>query len=65
MSSRFPPPGILLRRIIVAERMSAAGKSTLLIEGGGPSYGITGGDLNIRRPVCTSPSSGEKKRVFY
>lgn len=29
--------------IIVADRMSEAGKKTLLIEGGGPSYGITGG----------------------
>lgn len=29
--------------IIVADRMSEAGKNTLLIEGGGPSYGITGG----------------------
>jgi cellobiose dehydrogenase (acceptor) len=29
--------------IIVADRMSEAGKQTLLIEGGGPSYGITGG----------------------
>jgi cellobiose dehydrogenase (acceptor) len=29
--------------IIVADRMSEAGKKTLLIEGGGPSYYITGG----------------------
>ncbi|KAF2668255.1 cellobiose dehydrogenase-like protein [Microthyrium microscopicum] len=29
--------------IIVAERMSKAGKKTLLLEGGGPSYWITGG----------------------
>ncbi|KAF1983162.1 GMC oxidoreductase [Aulographum hederae CBS 113979] len=29
--------------IIIADRMSEAGKKTLLIEGGGPSYGITGG----------------------
>ena len=29
--------------IIMADRMSEAGKKTLLIEGGGPSYGITGG----------------------
>ncbi|KAL3422248.1 fungal cellulose binding domain-containing protein [Phlyctema vagabunda] len=36
--------------IIVADRMSAAGFKTLLIEGGGPSYGVTGGDLNARRP---------------
>jgi cellobiose dehydrogenase (acceptor) len=29
--------------IIVANRMSEAGKKTLLLEGGGPSYYITGG----------------------
>lgn len=29
--------------IIVADRMSQAGKKTLLLEEGGPSYGITGG----------------------
>ncbi|KAK5000007.1 hypothetical protein LTR66_001049 [Elasticomyces elasticus] len=29
--------------IIVADRMSEVGKNTLLLEGGGPSYGITGG----------------------
>lgn len=29
--------------IIVADRMSEAGKRTLLLEEGGPSYGITGG----------------------
>jgi cellobiose dehydrogenase (acceptor) len=29
--------------IIVADRMSEAGKKTLLLEGGGPSYYITGG----------------------
>lgn len=29
--------------IIVADRMSEAGKKTLLLEEGGPSYGITGG----------------------
>lgn len=34
--------------------MSAAGLSTLLIEGGGESYGITGGDLESRRPVSTT-----------
>lgn len=38
--------------IEVANRMAAAGLQTLLIEGGGPSYGVTGGDLNSRRPVC-------------
>jgi len=36
---------------IVADKMSAAGLATLLIEGGGESYGITGGDLDSRRPV--------------
>ncbi|KAG9244685.1 cellobiose dehydrogenase-like protein [Calycina marina] len=36
--------------IIVADRMSEAGLSTLLIEAGGPSFGITGGDLDSRRP---------------
>ncbi|KAH8596100.1 cellobiose dehydrogenase-like protein [Bisporella sp. PMI_857] len=36
--------------IIVADRLSAAGFSTLLLERGGPSYGVTGGDLNNRRP---------------
>jgi choline dehydrogenase-like flavoprotein len=29
--------------IIVADRLSEAGKNTLLLELGGPSYGITGG----------------------
>src|SRR5271155_54366 len=29
--------------IIVADRLSESGKKTLLLEGGGPSYGITGG----------------------
>jgi cellobiose dehydrogenase (acceptor) len=29
--------------IIVADRMSEAGRKTLLLEGGGPSYYITGG----------------------
>lgn len=29
--------------IIVADRLSEAGKKTLLLEFGGPSYGITGG----------------------
>ena len=33
--------------------MSATGLKTLLVEGGGESYGITGGDLNSRRPVST------------
>ncbi|KAH9214813.1 cellobiose dehydrogenase-like protein [Leptodontidium sp. 2 PMI_412] len=40
--------------IIVASRMAAAGLQTLLIEGGGPSYGVTGGDLNNRRPAWLS-----------
>lgn len=29
--------------IIVADRLSEAGKKTLLVELGGPSYGVTGG----------------------
>jgi cellobiose dehydrogenase (acceptor) len=36
--------------MIVAHRMAEANLSTLLIEGGGPSYGVTGGNLNARRP---------------
>ncbi|TVY19966.1 Cellobiose dehydrogenase [Lachnellula arida] len=36
--------------IIVATRMAEAGLQTLLLESGGPSYGITGGDLDARRP---------------
>lgn len=36
--------------IIVADRMSEAGLTTLLIEGGGSSYGMLGGDLSNRRP---------------
>jgi hypothetical protein len=43
--------------IIVADRMAAAGRSTLLIEGGGASYGITGGDVDSRRPVSRPLSS--------
>jgi cellobiose dehydrogenase (acceptor) len=31
--------------------MAEAGLSTLLLEAGGPSYGVTGGDLASRRPV--------------
>jgi cellobiose dehydrogenase (acceptor) len=31
--------------------MAEANLKTLLIEGGGPSYGITGGDLDARRPA--------------
>ena len=31
--------------------MAEAGLQTLLLEGGGRSYGVTGGDLNSRRPV--------------
>ncbi|TVY80503.1 Cellobiose dehydrogenase [Lachnellula suecica] len=36
--------------IIVGKRMADAGLRTLLLEAGGPSYGITGGDLDDRRP---------------
>ncbi|CAG8955443.1 hypothetical protein HYFRA_00010309 [Hymenoscyphus fraxineus] len=36
--------------IIVSTRMAQAGLKTLLLEAGGPSYGITGGDLDSRRP---------------
>lgn len=31
--------------------MAEAGLKTLLLEGGGLSYGVTGGDLDSRRPV--------------
>merc|ERR1711964_102463 len=40
--------------IIVASRMAEAGLQTLLLEGGGPSHGITGGDLDSRRPSWLS-----------
>ncbi|KAL2059726.1 hypothetical protein VTL71DRAFT_10218 [Oculimacula yallundae] len=40
--------------IIVAKRMAEAGLQTLLLEGGGASYGITGGDLSSRRPSWLS-----------
>ncbi|KAK0100203.1 hypothetical protein ONS95_008542 [Cadophora gregata] len=40
--------------IIVASRMAEAGLQTLLLEGGGPSYGVTGGDLDSRRPAWLS-----------
>lgn len=36
--------------IIVASRLAEAGLQTLLLEVGGPSYGVTGGDLSARRP---------------
>ncbi|KFZ17799.1 hypothetical protein V502_04398 [Pseudogymnoascus sp. VKM F-4520 (FW-2644)] len=36
--------------IIVATRLAEANLKTLLLEGGGPSYGVTGGDLSSRRP---------------
>lgn len=36
---------------IVASRLSEAGLKTLLLEGGNQSYGVTGGDLDARRPV--------------
>ncbi|KAB8290425.1 hypothetical protein EYC80_010857 [Monilinia laxa] len=36
--------------IVVASRLSEAGLKTLLLEGGGLSYGVTGGDLDSRRP---------------
>lgn len=35
--------------------MAQSGLKTLLLEAGGPSYGVTGGDLDSRRPV-TLPS---------
>ncbi|KAF4632995.1 hypothetical protein G7Y89_g5127 [Cudoniella acicularis] len=38
-------------RTQVATRMAEAGLQTLLLEAGGPSYGITGGDLDSRRPA--------------
>lgn len=34
--------------------MSEAGLNTLLVEGGGLSYGVLGGDLDARRPVHPS-----------
>ncbi|TVY36058.1 Cellobiose dehydrogenase [Lachnellula occidentalis] len=37
--------------IIVATRMAEAGLQTLLLEAGGPSFGITGGELEARRPT--------------
>jgi hypothetical protein len=37
--------------------MANAGLQTLLLEAGGPSYGITGGDLNSRRPASISTLS--------
>ncbi|ESZ94193.1 hypothetical protein SBOR_5419 [Sclerotinia borealis F-4128] len=40
--------------IVVASRLSEAGLKTLLLEGGGLSYGITGGDLDSRRPEWLS-----------
>lgn len=33
--------------------MANAGLQTLLLEAGGPSYGITGGNLDDRRPVSS------------
>lgn len=36
---------------IVASRLAEGGLKTLLLEAGGASYGITGGDLDARRPV--------------
>ena len=36
---------------VAASRSAATGLKTLLLELGGPSYGVTGGDLNSRRPV--------------
>lgn len=37
---------------VVASRLAEAGLQTLLLEAGGPSYGVTGGNLTARRPVC-------------
>lgn len=36
---------------VVATRMAEANLSTLLLEGGGASYGVTGGNLTARRPA--------------
>ncbi len=44
--------------------MAAAGLQTLLIEGGGPSYGVTGGDLDSRRPVRT-PSQPRGRTILF
>jgi cellobiose dehydrogenase (acceptor) len=46
-----------LKSFEVAYRMAKTGLSTLLLEGGGPSYGITGGDLNARRPAWLNETS--------
>ncbi|EKD17414.1 cellobiose dehydrogenase [Drepanopeziza brunnea f. sp. 'multigermtubi' MB_m1] len=44
--------------IIVASRLAAAGHQTLLLEGGAAlSYGVTGGDLNSRRPSWLAGTS--------
>lgn len=43
--------------------MAEAGLQTLLLEGGGPSYGITGGDLDSRRPVRIKPKSRIRTRL--
>ncbi|KAF7914050.1 uncharacterized protein EAF01_000456 [Botrytis porri] len=40
--------------IVVASRLSEAGLKILLLEGGNQSYGITGGDLDSRRPAWLS-----------
>ncbi|ATZ45248.1 hypothetical protein BCIN_01g00640 [Botrytis cinerea B05.10] len=40
--------------IVVASRLSEAGLKTLLLEGGNQSYGVTGGDLDARRPEWLS-----------
>ncbi|CZR70200.1 probable cellobiose dehydrogenase [Phialocephala subalpina] len=43
--------------IIVASRLAEAGVKTLLLEAGGPSYGVTGGDLDSRRPSWLSDTN--------
>ncbi|OBT76414.1 hypothetical protein VF21_03666 [Pseudogymnoascus sp. 05NY08] len=43
--------------IIVATRLAEAKLNTLLLEGGGPSYGVTGGDLSSRRPSWLNNTS--------
>lgn len=45
----IPTPSLSLTPL-VASRMAQANLSTLLLEGGGASYGVTGGDLDSRRP---------------
>lgn len=50
----MPPYFILSLTNIVATRLAEAKLNTLLLEGGGPSYGVTGGNLSSRRPSWLS-----------